>query len=311
MKRKGIGACMEQWNNENMCQKEKEEAVKLVNVTKTFSGFSLKDINLTLPKGYIHGLVGANGVGKTTLLHLLMGFYSPDEGEIEVLGGNFKEEEKRIKEEIGVVLQERLFENYLTLEENASYYGKYYANYDEAYFRELMERLHLRLEQKYKNLSKGEELKFQFAFTLAHKPKLLLLDEPTGNFDPEFREEFLKILKEFVGDGERSVILATHLTEDLDRIADYIIYLENGRLLLCMEIEELRDRYRIAVGEDYKINLLPKEAVIYSEKGAYGTKALLRHRRRYRYDNSVTIMSPTIEEFMYFITKRKKGVEID
>lgn len=290
---------------------EKEAyAVKLSDVTKSFNGFSLEDINIALPKGYIHGLIGQNGAGKTTLLHLILGLYEPTKGEVEVLGKGFLSQEKLIKEELGVVLQERLFEDYMTLKENAAYYGKYYANYDENYFLQLIERFELRTEQKYKGLSKGEELKFQFAFALAHKPKLLILDEPTGNFDPDFREEFLTLLKEFVADGEKSVILATHLTEDLDRMADYIIYLEKGKLLFSMDIEELRDTYRMVIGEEYKINLLPKEAVICKEKGAYGTKALVHHRRRYNYDASLTVTPPTIEELMYFITKRKNGVEI-
>lgn len=301
---------MQQTTENNTYQGAEENVIRFSDVTKSFSNFSLKNINLTLPKGYIHGLIGPNGAGKTTLLHLILGLYEPSKGETEVLGKNYLTQEKQIKEELGAVLQERLFEDYMTLKENAAFYGKYYANYDENYFLQLIERFELRPEQKYKNLSKGEELKFQFAFTLAHKPKLLILDEPTGNFDPDFREEFLALLKEFVADGEKSVILATHLTQDLDRMADYIIYLEKGNLLLAMDIEELRDTYRIVAGEEYKVNLLPKEAIIYKERGAYGTKALVHHKRRYNYDTSLTVVPPTIEELMYFITKRKNGVEI-
>ena len=134
-----------------------------------------------------------------------------------------------------------------------------------------------------------------------------MLDEPTGNFDPEFRSEFFSILKEFIADGTNSVILATHLTEDLDRMAGYIVYLEKGKLLLAEDIETLRQQYRLLVGETYKLKLLPKESIIYMEETAYGTRALIRHRNRNIYDRELTVTVPSIEEIMYFMTKRGKG----
>lgn len=281
--------------------------VKLEQVYKHLGDFSLQDINIELPKGYICGLIGENGAGKTTLLHLIMGLYKPAKGELAVMGKSFTEDEAVIHDDMGVVLQEKLFEDYMTLQENASYYGRHYSAYDEEYFLQLLKRYELEPNRKYKQLSKGEELKFQFAFALAHHPRLLILDEPTGNFDPEFREEFLKDLKDFIADGERSVILATHLTEDLDRIADYIIYLEDGKVLLSQDIEELRDSYRLICGEAYKIRLLPKGNIVYMENGEFGARALIQHRRRFVYDKEVTVTRPTIEELMYFMTKGKKG----
>lgn len=284
--------------------------LKVTNISKKLGTFQLQNMQIELPAGYIMGLIGPNGSGKTTLLHLLMGLYKPNEGEITILGKQYETEEHAIHEEIGVVLQERLFEDYRTLQENADYYGKYYTNYEPEQMRVYLEEFELDPNRKYKGLSKGEELKFQFAFALAHKPKLLLLDEPTGNFDPEFREEFLKELKNFIADGEHSVILATHLTEDLDQLADYIVYLEKGKQLLAMDIETLHDTFRMVSGDAYKIRTLPQESVIHIEDGAYGAKALVRHRRRFTY-TGLTVTKPTIEELMYYITKRKGKLEIE
>ena len=149
---------------------------------------------------------------------------------MELMGMKYPADEARLHDSIGVVLQERLYEDYMTLQENAAYYGRFYSNYDEAYLLEMLKAYDLDPKRKYKGLSKGEELKFQFACALAHHPKFLILDEPTGNFDPEFRDEFLGALKNFIADGEHTVILATHLTDDLDKIADYIIYMENGEI---------------------------------------------------------------------------------
>lgn len=284
--------------------------IRLNKIRKLIGTFYLRNITLEIPEGYIIGLIGANGCGKTSLLHVLMGLYKPDSGEMELMGMSYPEDEAKLHDQIGVVLQERLYEDYMTLLENASYYGRFYSNYDEAYLLEMLKTYGLDPKRKYKGLSKGEELKYQFALALAHHPKLLLLDEPTGNFDPEFRDEFLGALKNFISDGEHTVILATHLTDDLDKIADYLIYMENGSILTAMDIEELRSKYRIVAGEDYRMKLLPEQRIIHMEKGEFATKALIRHRKIDEYDASYTVSPPTIEEFMYFVTKRSKGIEL-
>ena len=284
--------------------------IKLNKVKKLLGTFLLRDITLDIPAGYIIGLIGANGCGKTSLLHILMGLYQPNSGEVEIMGKKYKEYEDEIHDMLGVVLQERLYENHMTLQENASYFGRFYSKYDEKYFLQMLDSYGLDPKKKYKYLSKGEELKFQFAFALAHHPKLLLLDEPTGNFDPDFREEFLASLKDFIADGEHTVILATHLTDDLDKMADYIIYMEKGAILLATDIEDMRTRYRIVAGEDYRMKLLPEQRVIYMEQGEFSTKALVRHRKVDEYDASYIVSVPTIEEFMYYVTKRRKDVEI-
>ncbi|MBR4083482.1 MAG: ABC transporter ATP-binding protein [Lachnospiraceae bacterium] len=280
--------------------------IEFVDVKKNLDKFTLGELQFDIPAGYITGLVGPNGSGKTTLLHLLMGLYNPSEGEIKVDGMTYEEREKVLLDNLGVVLVEDLFEGSHTLLENGRDYGKYYSRYKEEALKEYLERFELKEGQLYRKLSKGQKLKFQLAFALAHDPKLLVLDEPTGNFDPAFREEFFRILKEFMADGEKSVILATHITEDLDRVADYIIYLEKGQQIFAGDVENLRESYRLVVGEKYKIKLLAPEKIIHTEEGTYGTKALVKHTRRSLYDKEVTVMVPTIEELMYFMTKRRK-----
>lgn len=283
--------------------------IQLKGVSKYLGDFRLDNINMELPEGYIMGLIGPNGSGKTTLIHLILGLYKPDMGEISIFGKEYESEERAIHEDIGYVLQERLFEGYLTLEENGNHYGRYYAKYESQRFTDMLTSLGLEPQKKYKELSKGEELKFQFAFAMSHNPKLLILDEATGNFDPNFRDKFLSMLKDFIADGQHSVLLATHLTDDLDRIADYVTYLEKGKELFSMDIETLHDTYRIASGEAYKLRLLPKEDVIYLEEGAYTAKALIRYYPKYPYDKAVTFTIPTIEELMYFMTKRENGAK--
>ena len=281
--------------------------LKVQNILKKLDGFQLYDINFELPKGYIMGMVGENGAGKTTLLNLILGLYKPNQGTIMIDGMEYENHEKEIKNLLGYVLVDDIFPGEVGLLENAQMYGKYYKNYDTQIFLQYCERLQLVETKKYKQLSKGEKLKFQFAFALAHQPKLLILDEPTANFDPEFRKEFLSILSEFVSDGEKSVLLATHITEDLDRIADYITFIHKGKLQFSMDRKKLEQSYRLVSGEDYKINLINKERVIYREKGTYASKALVTHKRFSSYSEGVTIEVPSIEDIMYYTLKGEKS----
>ena len=277
--------------------------ISMTNVSKKLGDFKLENISMDLPAGYIMGIIGLNGAGKTTLLNLLLHLYFPDQGEICYDGRTYEENEVFIKNDIGYVLTEDLFAGGLTLLENADLYGKYYVNYSEDLFREYCRQFSIRVDEKLKKLSKGEKLKFQFAFALSHKPKLLILDEPTANFDPDFRAQFLHLITRFVEDGEHSVLLATHLTKDLDQIADYILFLHKGKVLLQKDRESLLDSYRYVSGQTYQLNLLPKEKVVYKEDGSFGSKALVRHSRLNHYHKELEIRRPTIEEIMYYTIK--------
>lgn len=282
--------------------------LKLDHISKNLPGFKLHDVSFHLPKGYIMGLVGENGAGKTTLLNSILGLYQPDAGTIEINGMHYKEQEKNIKNLIGYVLTDEVFYGELTLIQNADMYGKYYDNYKQAVFLEYCECFLLKKKQKFKELSKGEKLKFQFAFALSHQPKLLILDEPTANFDPDFRKEFLKILSDFVADGEKSVLLATHITEDLERIADYITFLHKGKVKFSMDRETLEHSYMLVSGLDYKINLIDREQIIYKEKGKYATKALVKYRRRYFEKEGLMVEVPSIEDIMYYMLKGEEKI---
>lgn len=273
-------------------------------ISKRFNGFHLDHISMELPAGYICGLIGPNGAGKTTFLHLLLGLFKPDDGKIMIDAMDYEVNERAIRELVGTVLAEDLYDGGMTLRQNGDTYGKYYREYNADLLEKYLTRFGLNAKRKYRSLSKGEKLKFQFAFALSHNARLLILDEPAANFDPHFRKEFFTILKEFIADGTRSVIISTHLTDDLDRWADYILYLEKGREIFYGDIETLRDSYRLLTGEAYKLRLLDKEVMIHMEEGAYGARALVRHRWKYPYDKSLTVTVPTIEELMYFIEKR-------
>ncbi len=281
--------------------------LELKDVSKRLGKFHIKNISMELPEGYILGLIGPNGSGKTSLIHLILGLYRPSQGDIAIDDKNYTDDEMAIRNMIGTVLLDEMFDDGVSLLSNGIRYGRYYEDFNQDVMEAYLERFNLDKKRKYNKLSKGEKLKFQFAFALSHDARLLILDEPTGNFDPEFRKEFFQVIKEFIADGTRSVIISTHLTDDLDKVADYILYIENGDTIFSGDIEKLRDSYRLVTGENYKINLIDKERIIHKEVGNYGTRALVTHRPRYTYDKEVTVTVPTLEELMYFVTKRDKG----
>lgn len=294
-----VGHGRKEWIKVNLLQ--------IDHLTKRFGTFELNDISVALPPGYICGLVGQNGAGKTTLLHLILGLYQADEGSVLIDGMDYRSEEKQIRDRIGTVLAEDLFDPSMTLIGNADWYGKYYTGYSRQRMERYLSRFRLERRRKFGRLSQGEKQKCQFAFALSHDAKLLVLDEPAGNFDPDFREAFFQELKAFIQDGTRSVILATHLTQDLDRMADHIIYLENGDQIFAGDIENLRERYRMVSGEAYQIRQIAPERVIYLEENRYGARALVAHSRLNHYDGRLAVCAPTIEELMYGYAHRTCG----
>lgn len=272
------------------------------NVSKRFTSFSLKNITFNLPAGYICGLIGENGSGKTTLINILSGLYSYD-GKIRISGRDYCNHEYDIKQDIGVVVHGDIFEAKESLISNANYFGRFYKKYSKNLLENYLERFNLNDKKKYKELSKGEKLKFALAFALAHEPRILLLDEPGANFDIEFRKEFNSLLREFIIDGTRSVILSTHIISDVETFADYILFLKNGEQILFGDVETIREKYRMVSGEKYKIKLL-KDRIIYLEEGRISCNALVKHDKQ-GYDKELKIWEPGIDELMYYIGKGK------
>lgn len=278
------------------------------NLDKKLSGtenFHIDNVSLHIPGGYICGLIGENGAGKTTLIRILMGLYNTS-GDVVINGHDMRTDEAAAKDDLAVVFDEGFFHQDMSLEQIGIFYGELYSRFDMSTYLEYLKRFELDKKKRYKKLSKGMKTKAQFAFALSHDAKLFLLDEPTAGLDRHFRDEFLKICADLVSDGSRSILISSHITEDLDRIADYIAYMQDGKLLFVLPKDELCDRFRLVTGEDYKCNLISKDAVVYKEKSEYSTSALVINKKCFLIDRELEVHTPDIREFMHYFVKGGK-----
>ena len=217
--------------------------IEVSGVTKSLKDFQLKNISFTLKKGYIMGLIGPNGAGKTTLIRCLMDLMRVDSGDIRLFGTTHAENTKDIKQRIGFVYDESHFYEDLTLEKNKRIIAPFYRNWDDETFYQTIEKFALPLKKKLKVLSKGMKMKFAIAIAISHHPELIILDEPTSGLDPIFRRELLDILLDIIQDENKSIFFSTHITTDLEQVADYITFMNNGELIFSKEKDEIFDQY--------------------------------------------------------------------
>lgn len=217
--------------------------IKCENIQKKYKDFSLKDINLVIESGYLTGLIGLNGAGKTTLIDILAGMDTKFEGDVTVDGINLKEDLKRVKEMIGLISEKNTFFLDNTALDNGLMLGKYFKNWSMEEYYLWLDKMNIPKGQPIYQFSKGMKMKFQISFAMAHKPKFLLLDEPTAGFDPVFRKDFIRMLQEIL-ENDIGILMSTHITSDLDKIADYIILIDNGEIKINDTKEALEDEFK-------------------------------------------------------------------
>lgn len=282
-----------------------ENALELRHVSRRLGDFELRDVNLTLPKGCILGLVGENGAGKSTTIRLLTGELRPDSGTVSVLdaepgGPDFR----AVKERLGVVLDDAWFPEILNARQVGTMMAMTYESWDAELYESYLTRFTLPREKNFKDYSRGMRMKLAIAAALAHRPEVLLLDEATAGLDPIVRDEVLELFNEFTREEDHSILISSHILSDLEKLCDYIAFLHQGQLLFCDEKDRLLEEYAVFTGTAEQADSLRSEAVVGRvSSGLGGARCLVR---RSEVPPTLELERPTVEDIILFLVKGAK-----
>ncbi|CAM5185446.1 ABC-2 type transport system ATP-binding protein OS=Ureibacillus acetophenoni OX=614649 GN=SAMN05877842_101531 PE=4 SV=1 [Ureibacillus acetophenoni] len=279
-------------------------AIEVINLRKFLQKFQLKDVSFTLPKGTIMGFVGENGAGKTTTIKCILDLLKIDAGKIRLFGKEMSEDDLAIKSEIGVVFDDLHFPETLTAKKISKFMNKVFSNWDESYYFHLLNKLKVQENKKLNELSRGMKMKLSIAIALAHHPKLLILDEPTSGLDPIVRDEILDLFLEFMQNEEHSILFSSHITSDLEKIADYITFIHEGKILFSESKDTLLYEYAIWRGTKDELKDLPPESILAMRENSFGLEVLVK---RNEVSTAFELAQPTIEEIMLIYVKGVHG----
>ena len=285
-----------------------KNAIEIRNLVKSYSDkFTLGEINLDIPSGIIIGLIGENGAGKTTLIKSILNIIRLDKGNIKIFEKDIKINESEIKENIGVVLDNMFFPELLMPKDINSIMKDVYKNWDEQLFNKYLSEFKLKNNQSIKSMSKGMRKKLEIATALSHHPKLLILDEPTSGLDPVVRNEVLDIFLDFIQDEEHTILLSTHITSDLEHIADKIIFINQGKVVLDQSRDDLLDNYGILKCDVDNFDTISKDDIIAYKKNKYDCEILVNdiNKIKKKYKDFI-VDKITLEELMVLMIKGEK-----
>ncbi|MCI9234115.1 MAG: ABC transporter ATP-binding protein [Bacilli bacterium] len=284
-----------------------KNVIEIKDLVKKYEKFELGRINLEIPSGCIIGLIGENGAGKTTLIKSILNIIKKEQGSIKLFGQEIGDS-NLIQEEIGVVLDNSFFPELLTAKDINSTMKSIYSKWDEKLFQKYIQDFNLPFDKAIKTLSKGMRKKLEIATALSHHPKLLILDEPTSGLDPVVRSEVLDIFLNFIKDEEHTILLSTHITSDLEHIADQIVFIDKGKILLHKDRDELLEEYGILKCSLNEFSMIMPEDIMQYKKNKYGYEILIGDRNKLskKYANFV-IDKITLEELMVLMIKGEKS----
>ena len=277
-----------------------ENALEITGLCKQYEGFALEDVSFTLPCGCVMGLIGENGAGKSTTIKAILNLIHRDAGSIRVLGLDNIVDERAVKERIGVVLEEGCFLNTMNARQVDVLMGKAYQNWRSEQFFGFLKRFGIQPGKKIKDYSKGMRMKVNIAAAMSHGAELLLMDEPTSGLDPVVRDEVLDLFYDFMQDDGHSILLSSHITSDLDKIADYITFIHGGRVVLSEPRDTLLDTYGVLRCTADQMASLDPSAVRGKRVGAFGCEALVR---RDGVPQGWPVEPVNIEQVMLFLTR--------
>jgi len=253
------------------------EILEVENLTKRYPGFTLDKVSFSLEQGYIMGFIGRNGAGKTTTIKSLLNLVHFDSGQVSVLGKDYSTHELFCKQQIGFMLGGIDYYPKQRLGNIVNVAKRFYEKWDDDAFSGYLKRFDLDPNKRGDELSGGMKVKFSLALALSHHAKLLILDEPTSGLDPVSRDDLVELFQELIEDGERSILFSTHITSDLDKCADYITYIKDGKIIMSMDKDTMVDNYKLVRGASQSLNdPYFKSKLIGCKENAFGFIALMK-----------------------------------
>jgi len=284
-----------------------ENLVEVRNVNKNFNLFALKDVSFEVKKGFITGFIGPNGAGKTTVIRCLMNLLHADSGEIRLFGKTHQEATAAIKQKIGFVYDNDYFYEELSMEQNKRIIAPFYEDWNEDTFQTYMKRFRLPQHQKVKKLSRGMKIKFSLAIALSHNPQLIIMDEPTSGLDPVFRRELLTTLQDIMQDEDKAIFFSTHITTDLEKIADYLTFIHDGRIIFSKEKDDVLDEYAVVKGQNDKLTDTLRSRLIGIQVTDVGFEGLAKDKSAVQED--VLLERATLEDIIFYTVKEDTNAD--
>ena len=253
--------------------------IELKNVKKDYGDFVLDNISFSVPTGSVCGFIGQNGAGKTTTIQIILDAIKRDGGEVYVFGKNIDEGMAELKEDIGVVFDEMGFHDFLTPKQINTVMKNIYKNWDEDAFFGYLKRFSLPAKKECGKFSRGMRMKLQIATAMSHKAKLLIMDEPTSGLDPIVRNEIIQIFREFVIDEEHSILLSSHITSDLEKIADEVVFIDAGKIVLSGNKDEILEKHGILRCKKDEVNEISNSLIVDIDVSSMGAEILINDKK--------------------------------
>lgn len=283
-------------------------AIEINNLRKDFDNFSLRIEDLKIPKGFVTGFIGPNGSGKTTTIKLILSMLKKDSGSVKLFNQEYEGDDLSLKEHIGYVGE---FNGYLQ-ESKLSRIKKslclFYKNWDEKLYNKYMKEFELDENKIYKELSKGQQKKFEIVMTLSHRPKIIIMDEPTANLDPLVRNEVLEMLQERIEEDNATVFFSTHITSDLDKIGDYLVFIYKGKIFLADDKDSILQNHVIVKGNNELLQKETKDIFISVNKNSFGFEGLVKNKvKAYElFGEEAVYDKPNLEDILTYYTRGNK-----
>lgn len=291
--------------------KETANVIELKGVSKDYGDFKLDDVSFSVPEGSVCGFIGQNGAGKTTTIQIILDAIKRDDGEVYVFGKSVDKDSAALRENIGVVFDEMGFHDFLNAKQINTIMKNVYKNWDQEKYFAYLNRFSLPVKKACGSFSRGMRMKLQIATALSHGAKLLIMDEPTSGLDPIVRNEMLQIFREFVVEEDHTILLSSHITGDLEKLADEVVFIDGGKIVLKGNKDEMLEKHGILRCKKDELKNVNEAFIVSAEISSLGAEVLVNDRKAAEKLYPGMIIEPAgLEEIMIYYVNRAKGYRV-